>query len=113
MKDLTNIKIRLIQRIREVVTPSKIILFGSAARQEMDTNSDLDILIVVPNGVPRRKTAQDIYMKLLDFEISVDIVVATEKDIELYGDNFSLVYYSALKDGQEIYVAPELQSRVI
>jgi predicted nucleotidyltransferase len=113
LKDLTNIKIRLIQRIREVVTPSKIILFGSAARQEMDTNSDLDILIVVPNGVPRRKTAQDIYMKLLDFEISVDIVVATEKDIELYGDNFSLVYYSALKDGQEIYVAPELQSRVI
>ena len=112
MKDLTNTKMRLIQRITEVVAPLKIILFGSAARQEMDTDSDLDLLIVVPDGVPRRKTAQDIYMKLLDFEIPVDIVVATEKDLELYGDNFSLVYYSALRDGQEIYVASELQSRV-
>jgi hypothetical protein len=35
----------------------------------------------------------------------VDVVVATEEDLRLYGDNFSLVYYFALKDGKEIYAA--------
>jgi hypothetical protein len=34
-----------------------------------------------------------------------DIIVATESDLRKYGDNFSLIYYPALREGREIYVA--------
>lgn len=101
----------LVQRIVDVADPLRMILFGSTARGDQNPDSDLDVMVVVPEGVPRRKTAQKIYMNLLDFERSVDVVVATEADLEAYGDNFSLVYYSALREGKEVYVAPEYESR--
>ena len=50
----------LVRRIVEVVHPLRIILFGSAARGQMGLHKDFDILIVVKNGVHRRKTAQEI-----------------------------------------------------
>ena len=51
-------------------------------------------------------------MNLLGFDHAVDLIVATEKDLQEHGDNFSLVYYPALREGKAIYVAPELQTRL-
>lgn len=101
----------LVQRIVDVVDPLRMILFGSGARGGQNPDSDLDVMVIVSEGVHRRKTAQKIYMHLLDFERSVDVVVATEADLEAYGDNFSLVYYPALREGKEVYVTPEYESR--
>ncbi|MHB0912792.1 MAG: nucleotidyltransferase domain-containing protein [Armatimonadota bacterium] len=95
----------LVERILQVAKPVRIILFGSAARGEMTADSDVDVLVVVPDGTPRRKTAQDIYRNMIGFDLAVDVVVATESDIREHGDNFSLVYYPALREGAEIYAA--------
>ena len=103
---------RLVRRIIEAADPSRIILFGSASRETARPDSDLDVLVVTPEGTHRRKTAQDIYMNLLGFDHAVDLIVATEKDLQEHGDNFSLVYYPALREGKAIYVAPELQTRL-
>ncbi len=97
----------LVQRIVEVVQPNRIILFGSAAKGQMGPNSDLDVLVVMPDGVHRRRTAQTIYRKLLGLGFAKDIVVATESDIRDYGDNPSLVLFPALREGKELYRAPE------
>ncbi|MBI3302725.1 MAG: nucleotidyltransferase domain-containing protein [Deltaproteobacteria bacterium] len=43
----------LVQRIVKAVHPIRIILFGSAARGEMGPNSDLDVLVVMPEGIHR------------------------------------------------------------
>jgi len=94
----------LTKRIVEAAQPLKIILFGSAARGEMGPNSDFDVLVIMPEGVHRRKTAQLIYRHLVGFGFATDVVVATESDLRKYGDNFSLVYYPALREGREIYV---------
>jgi predicted nucleotidyltransferase len=51
----------LVQRIVDAVHPLRIILFGSAARGEMGADSDVDLLIVMPNGTHRRHTAQHLY----------------------------------------------------
>jgi uncharacterized protein len=91
------------QKVVEAVHPLRIILFGSAAREEMKPDSDLDILVVMSEGVHRRKTAQMLYQHLMSLATQVDIIVATEEDLRLYGNNSSLVYYSAMKEGQEIY----------
>jgi len=93
----------LTRRIVEAVHPLKIVLFGSAARGEMGLNSDLDVLVVMPEGVHHRKMAQLIYRHLVGFGFTTDVVVATESDLRKYGDNFSLVYYPALREGREIY----------
>jgi len=95
----------LVRRIVEIADPLRIILFGSAARGEMGLESDLDVLVVVPEGTHRRHTAQSIYRNLIGFDISTDVVVATEDDLRQHGNNFSLVFRSALREGREIYAA--------
>ena len=102
----------LVRRIVEVAHPLRIILFGSAARGEMKPDSDIDVLIVVPEGTHRRQTAQKIYRHMIGFPLAVDVVVVTESDLHKYKDNFSLVYYPALRKGKEIYAAepPEIGS---
>ena len=95
----------LVRRIVEVAHPLRIILFGSASRGDMGPDSDLDVLVVVPDGTHRRHTAQRIYRNMIGFGLAVDVVVATESDLRQYSDNFSLVYYPALREGREIYAA--------
>ena len=51
----------LVRRIVDAVHPLRIILFGSATRGEMGADSDLDVLIVMPEGIHRRRTAQDVH----------------------------------------------------
>lgn len=95
----------LVRRIVETVHPLKILLFGSAARGQMGPNSDIDILVVMPDGVHRRRTAQAIYRGLLGMGIAKDVVVVTESDIRDYGNNPSMVLFPALREGRELYRA--------
>ncbi len=96
---------RLVSKIVETVHPRRIILFGSAARGQMGPHSDLDLLVVMPDGIHRRRTAQAIYLGLSGLGIAKDIVVVTESDVRTYGDNPSLVLFPALREGREIYSA--------
>ena len=41
----------LVRRIVEEVHPIRIILFGSAARGNVEQDSDIDLLVVMPEGV--------------------------------------------------------------
>ena len=93
----------IVHRIVETAHPLKIILFGSAVRGEMGVNSDLDILAVVPSGVHRRNTARAIYRSLIGVGFAVDIVVATEEDIERHKDNIGMVIKPALEEGRSLY----------
>ena len=72
----------LVRRIVETVHPLRIILFGSAARGEMGRDSDLDVLVVMPDGIPRWETAQLIRRYLMGLGFAKDILVVTESDIE-------------------------------
>jgi len=93
----------VVRRIVKTAHPRRIILFGSAAKGQMGPNSDLDILVVMPDGVHRRETAQDLYRALLGVGFATDILVVTESDIRDYGKNPSLVLCPALEDGKEIF----------
>ena len=95
----------LIERVIEAAHPLKIILFGSMARGEASRYSDIDLLVVVPDGTHRRKTTQIIYRNLFGFDISVDVVVATPTDISKYKDSPGLIYREALRGGKELYAA--------
>ena len=95
----------LVDRIVQAVHPRRIILFGSAARGQMGPHSDLDVLVVMPDGVHRRETACQIYRALRRLGVPKDVVVVTESDIKRFGNDPSLVIYPALSEGKEIYHA--------
>ena len=95
----------LTRLIVQAAHPRRIVLFGSAARGRMGPHSDLDVLVVMPDGVHRRRTAGNIYRALSGFGYSKDIVVVTEDDVQRFGGEPSLVIYPALKDGKELYRA--------
>jgi len=97
----------VVRRIVDAVRPKRIILFGSAARGQMRPNSDLDILVVMRDGIHRRETALKAYRALHRLGVPKDVVVVTESDVEQFGDEPSLVIYPALCEGKEIYREPD------
>jgi len=66
-------------------------------------NSDLDLLVIMPDGVHRRRTAQAIYRSLTGLGIAKDVVVVTESDLREYSRNPALVLFPALREGTEVY----------
>ena len=65
---------------REIVErfqPERVILFGSCARGEIDPDSDVDFLVVMPFSGPRRETAVAILRHLNRFHVPMDVVVLT------------------------------------
>jgi predicted nucleotidyltransferase len=95
----------LVRRIVEAVHPRRVILFGSAARGEMGPNSDLDVLVIMPDGTHRRRTAQEVYRRMWGFGFAKDIVVVTESDVQEYGTNPYMIIKNALEEGRELYHA--------
>jgi predicted nucleotidyltransferase len=94
----------IVQRIRSVTEPERIVLFGSAARGEMGPDSDLDILVVTACD-HRRNTARKIRRALFGIDMPIDIIVAKPQDLERYGDASGLIYRPALKEGTVLYAA--------
>jgi len=95
----------IVNRIVAAVHPRRIILFGSGARGQMGPHSDLDLLVIMPDGVHRRHSAETIYDCLYGLTQATDIAVVTESDVEMFGNNTSLVLYPALREGRELYRA--------
>ena len=95
----------LVQGIIDAVHPLKIILFGSYARGKTDPDSDIDVLLVMPEGVHRRRTAQLLYRQIKGLEVPFDILVATPSDLEKHKDNIGLIYRTIILEGKEIYAA--------
>jgi predicted nucleotidyltransferase len=93
----------VIHRILAVVSPRKVILFGSGGRDQMTPESDLDFLVIMRGPIRRRGIAQQIYRTLHGVGAPVDIVVATEEDIETYGNTPGMIFKSALNEGQVLY----------
>jgi predicted nucleotidyltransferase len=93
----------LARQIAEAVHPLQIILFGSAARGEMRPDSDLDVLVVMPDGTHRRHTAQQLYRTISGISIPFDLIVATPADLERHKDNIGLIYRTIIEEGRTIY----------
>lgn len=96
---------QLVLRIVDAVHPLRIILFGSVTRGEMGPDSDMDLLVVMPEGTHRRQTAQYLHTQLFGIPLSVDILVATPRDLERHRENIGLIYRTILQEGRELYAA--------
>lgn len=95
----------LVRRIVEAVHPLRIILFGSAARGEMGPDSDVDVLVVMPEGTPQRPTGMRLHREFHGLPLAVEVLVTTPSRLERHRDNLGLIYRTVLREGREIYAA--------
>jgi len=95
----------IVHRIVEVAHPDKIILFGSAARDQMDADSDVDLLVIKGGNFHRGRLTEEIYMNLFGVGQAVDIVIVTPEDVERYRDSMALIIRPALEEGKVVYAA--------
>jgi len=95
----------IIQRIVPAFHPLRVILFGSTARGEMGPDSDLDLLVVMPDGTHRRHTMEDMHRHFGGFLFPVDIVVVTPSDLERRKHSPRAICTIALGEGKELYAA--------
>lgn len=105
MENITTIIEQLVQRIVQEIQPLRIILFGSAVRGDIGPHSDIDLLVVMPEGVHRRRIAQILYQNIRGINRPFDIIVATPADLEKQKNAIGLIYKTILQEGREIYAA--------
>lgn len=95
----------VVELVVRAVGPTRVYLFGSAARGNAGADSDVDILVVMPPGSHRRQTAMRLYRELLTVGFAVDLVVVTEDDVVRYHDAPGMIVGSAVDEGRLLYAA--------
>lgn len=93
---------RIIERIVDVAAPEKIILFGSAVRENMSRDSDVDLLIIKDGDDPL-DLMRLIYRNLHGVGAAVDAIVVSPQEVERYRNSHALVIKPALREGRVIY----------
>lgn len=94
---------KILKKILEIITPEKVILFGSRAKGSNEKDSDYDILIVKSGIENKREISRKIYRNLLGTNASVDIIIELPEIIEKYKDSVGYIYKNILQEGKIIY----------
>jgi predicted nucleotidyltransferase len=94
---------KVIKAIVEGYHPQKIILFGFYANGNPTQDSDLDLLVVKNDNLPKIKRNRVVRGYLKDFLFPIDIIVKNSDEVEKYKDIIGTVIYSANKYGKVVY----------
>ena len=91
------------QRLVVRFDPLRIVLFGSCARDKQVEHSDVDLLVIMPDGTDTRRAAISMMSELRDAGAPKDVVVATPETLRQFGDLPGFVYRTALREGKVLY----------
>ena len=94
---------KMVQIIVKNIKPVKIILFGSYARDQVNPDSDIDLLIVMEKVQNKRKKAVEIYQLLAGSGIPKDIIVTTPYEIAKYKNIPGTIFQPAILEGKVLY----------
>jgi len=83
--------------------PEKVILFGSYARGAAAKDSDVDLLVIVPEVENKFREMIHLRRLLRPLKIPIDVLVFSEKDVHDWGSLPGTVLYWALKEGKVLY----------
>jgi predicted nucleotidyltransferase len=91
------------ERIVRDFDPLQIVLFGSHAREDAHSHSDVDLLVVFSELNDKRKTAVDIRVALADLPVAKDILVSTPEELERHRTRIGSVLRYAQREGKVLY----------
>ena len=101
---LAELKQQLDQLVRELKDygAQKIILFGSAARGDVDEHSDLDLVVVKPTTMGFVERLGDV-VRQCPSALCADILVYTPEEFQRMQDCENPFIEVVLKDGRSLY----------
>ena len=98
-------------RIVDELHPEEIFLFGSRAVGADHADSDIDLLVILPDSEEtrryRRRLTGRLYRRLASFPVSKDILVYTRSEVERWRDVPGHVISTSLRNGRRLYTQPQ------
>lgn len=98
---------QIVKIIVREVSPEAIILFGSRARGDARTDSDVDLLIVESEPFSpqrrRRKEAARLYIALKGLDVSKDILLYSREEFDHWKNSKSHVVGRAVREEEVLY----------
>jgi predicted nucleotidyltransferase len=93
----------IVERIVNAFHPRRILMFGSRARGEAGSGSDLDLLVEMDTDLRplERRLAVDRLFGLRDWPM--DIVVYTPEELARQRDTLGTLAYAAVREGEPLY----------
>jgi predicted nucleotidyltransferase len=90
------------QRLSEAASsrPARVILFGSYARGQAREDSDIDFLVVEPRVAARRAEIVRLRCALLDLDVPIDVLVASEAQLDDWSSIPGTVFHEAVTRGR-------------
>jgi predicted nucleotidyltransferase len=95
----------VVRRVLTVARPERIILFGSAATNQMTEDSDLDLLVAEPEPANTRDRSVRIRRALGDVRYPVDVILMSSARYEETKNLIGGIAYPARKYGRVLYEA--------
>lgn len=95
---------RVVGRVVEEVSPLRVVMFGSRAKGSARPDSDIDLVVVMPDGTRRRETAKALYVRVECPDVPVDYVVTTPSALAQHADDIGLIYPEIVRTGRDVYV---------
>jgi len=89
-----------VDRLLLAAPGAKVIVFGSLARGEADSGSDLDILVVEPHVQNAYEETLRLEEALRPLRVPVDLLVVSEEKFAYWRDTPNTIFYRALKEGR-------------
>lgn len=101
--DIQRIIQQVVAQVVELAQPRRIILFGSAADGRMTPDSDLDFLVVVPEGRNTVEVVDRLNVGVRARAMPCDFLVVTPSVLRKHRSTPGLIYGEILRRGREVY----------
>ncbi len=98
---------RVVDAVVASCHPVRIVLFGSTSRGAGKQFSDLDLMVVMPDGTDRLQLAGELHQLMYrqKIKVPVDFIVTTPAHLSQHAGNAGTVYPTILREGREVYAA--------
>jgi predicted nucleotidyltransferase len=93
----------MVRRIVGRFHPERVILFGSHARGTASSDSDVDLLVVMPVSGSKREKQIEIRLALRSFRVPKDIVVTTPEEFVWRKEIPGTIERPAAREGKVLY----------
>ena len=93
----------IVARILQVVTPNRIVVYGSRARGDARRDSDVDVLLIADSPLPRWKRTVPLLRALRGIDADVDLTWWTPSEVDEWRNVRSHLVSRALAEGRVVY----------
>lgn len=94
------------RRLAAAAPGARVILFGSRARGEERADSDLDLLVIEPGEVRKRRAeSARLRRELRSLEVALDVVVVSAQHADEWGAVPGTMVNEALREGRVLVEA--------